>query len=588
MNHRTSLFALAVGLAIVPASEAAAAPVNDLATRPNADRNAPDYTEFDDLTGTHNLKTGGLRYTFGPLPGGGFGFSLVAVEPFRNGVNARYDAATGDIIYETPDGVSVTFTAADEVAGQSTPQARLFNQPNPAGGVYGGSLTTPIVNSVPLSYVRFGTLYATANAAGPFEGHAFVLGAETRANDLPKSGSATYTAAVGGQAFAAGAPPLQLTGSTATFSANFGTGAITTGLNLVGRPTGGGATIALDSLTGVGTISRAKPGFTGLFTGTGTVQGSFSGAFFGPGAVEFGYNFLVGGINGAGRAFTAIGGAAGSTAIPPPPAYTAFADLAGIQNFASAGVGYTIGPVPSGGVGLSLNAVETLGTGVVVQYDPATGAITFTAANGNSTTFTGANEVPGSIPTARQFNKPNPSGGIYGGSLTVPSVNGVALSYTRFATFFTTGTPAGLDGHAFVFGVQTQAGDVPTSGSATYTGVAGGSAILAVGPSVRLTGTTTLTANFAAGSLTTALNLLMLPGGVPTPLDVLTGTGSLGAVKPGFSGLLIGSGTVAGSFAGAFFGPQAGEFGYDFLIGGINAAGLGFTAVGGAAGSKNP
>jgi hypothetical protein len=80
----------------------------------------------------------------------------------------------------------------------------------------------------------------------------------------------------------------------------------------------------------------------------------------------------------------------------------------------------------------------------------------------------------------------------------------------------------------------------------------------------------------------------MLPGGVQTPLDVLTGTGALGSVKPGFAGTLTGSGSVTGSFAGAFFGPQAAEFGYDFLIGGTTASGRAFTAVGGAAGNKDP
>ena len=600
MKQGFSVLALAAVMMIATTSEAKAASGKDEASSPNSDGsdatenpgNLPEYTTFADQTGTHNLKTGGLRYTFGPLPGGGFGFSLVAVEPFRNGVNARYDADSGDVTYETPDGLRVAFTAADEVPGQSTPLARLFIKPNPAGGVYGGSLTTPIVNAVPLSYTRFGTFYASANSAGPFEGHAFVLGEETRANDLPKSGSATYTAAVGGSVIAPGLPPLRLTGSTATFSANFATGTIATGLVLVGKPVNGGAAVALDTLTGIGSISGAKPGFTGLFAGTGSVRGNFSGAFFGPKAVEFGYNFLVGGTSGAGRMFTAIGGVAGSTAIPPPPpppAYVAFQDLTGIQNFTSAGIWYGIGPAPAGGIGFVIKGVEALGSGVAVSYDTATGNITFSAPNGTSTTFTAANVVA-STPTFRAFNKPNPAGGIYGGSLTVPVIGGVPLSYTRFATFFTAGTPAGLDAHAFVFGVQTQASDVPTTGTATYSGQASGSAILATGgPSVSLNGSiVSLAADFSTGTISTQLSLFMTPaGGGPVFLDTLSGIGSLGALKPGFTGSLLGSGTVSGSFSGAFFGPQAAEFGYDFAVGGANAAGTGFTAVGGAGGRKD-
>ena len=280
---------------------------------------APEYPVFADLAGIQRLKTGGVRYTFGALAGGGFGFSLTAAEPFHDGVRATLDTATGAVTYQTADGVQATFTAADEVPGQSAPLARLFSQANPAGGVFGGSLTTPVVNRVPLSYTRFGTFF-TAGPGQPLDGHAFVFGVATLARDLPKTGSATYTSAVGGTAFAAGSPgPLRLIGSTATFSANFATGAIATDLKLIGTPIAGGAPIALDTLAGLGSISGAKPGFSGSFTGTGTVAGSFSGGFFGPNAVEFGYDFLVGGTNAGGRQFTAIGGVAGSTAIAPPP-----------------------------------------------------------------------------------------------------------------------------------------------------------------------------------------------------------------------------------------------------------------------------
>lgn len=595
MTRSLSNLALVAGMMFATVNQAAAAPANGEADQPAVEEenqgHTPEYTPFDDLTGIQNLKTGGLRYTFGPLPGGGFGFSVVEVERYQNGVHAQYDAATGDITYLAPGGPRVTFTAADEVPGQSTPLARLFNKPNPAGGVFGGSLTTPRVNAVPLSYTRFGTFFSTGPGV-PLDGHAFVLGEYTRSNDLPKMGTASYTTSVGGSAIVLGAPaPHNLTGSTATFSANFATGDITTGINLVATPIFGGARIALDRLSGIGSISGPKPGFTGVFTGSGSVEGSFSGAFFGPKAVEFGYSFLVGGTSGLGRRFTAIGGVAGSTAIappppPPPPVYTPFAALTGVQNFASAGVGYGQGPVPSGGSGFHLKAVETLGTGVAVQLDTGSGAITFTAPNGASTTFTAANVVA-TTPTTLVYNKPNPAGGIFGGSFTTPSVSGVPLSYTRFASFFTAGTPAGFDGHAFVFGVQTQASDVPTTGVATYSGGAGGTALLATGGSQALTGTASLTADFSTGSISTVLSLLRVSAGVPpTPLDILTGTGSLGSVKPGFAGTLTGSGSVTGNFAGAFFGPQAAEFGYDFLIGGVNAQGLGFTAVGAAAGTK--
>ncbi len=605
--RRLSLVALAAGLAMAHAGVALADPAGDTASRDAAAaerqdqddgddgaEHAPRYAPFTSLTAARKLEAAGLRYTFGPLPGGGFGFSATGAEPLRSGVQARYDAATGAVSYTSPDGMSVTFTAADEVAGQSRPEARLFNKANPAGGVFGGSLSTPFVGGVALDYTRFGTFYSTGTPAG-LDGHAFVLGTATRPWDLPRRGTASYATMIGGTAFTAGTPaPLQLTGSSASFSINFASNSIATNLNLIGIPAAGGAAIALDTLSGTGSIGSARPGFSGQFTGTGTVGGTFSGAFFGPGAAEFGYDFLVGGTNGAGRQFTAIGGVAGTTAAPPPPppppVYTAFQNLAGVQSFAAAGLGYTVTAVPSGGIGFALKGSEPAGSGVAVQYDPASGTITYTAPGGASATFTAANEVPGqSTPAARVFNQPNPAGGVFGGSLSVPSVGGVALSYTRFGTFYAAGTPAGLDGHAFVLGVQTLPGDMPASGTATYSAMAGGSVFLATGgATVPLSGSTaTLTADFSSGSISTSLALMMTPaGGTASALDVVTGTGALAAVKPGFAGSLTGSGTVSGTFAGSFFGPQASEFGYDFIVGGTTTGGTGFTAIGGAAGIR--
>lgn len=606
MENRMTMLALASGMALANAQVAAAkdAPSSgDSATQQAAavaaaagDKGkAPSYTPFADLTGVQKLNAAGVRYTVTTPPAGPLGFTFTALEPYKSGVKASYDPATGDITYTAPDGFTATFTSADEVPGQSTPAARVFFKPIATGGVIVGSLTTPSISGVALSYTRFGTLVNQPTGV-PLDGHAFTFGVPTQASDLPRSGSAAYTSAVGGSAFVAGSPvSLRLTGSTATFSADFGAGTIATALNLVGTPLSGGTRIFLDSVTGTGSISGPKPGFTGTLTGTGSVSGNFAGMFYGPNAVEFGYDYLVSGTSGAGLSFSAVGGVFGSTAIapPPPPVYTPFASLTGVQNFASAGINYTV-LVPLGGStpNFSTKALETLGTGVAVQYDTASGNITFTAPNGLNATFTAADVNAGaSTPTSRVFTR-LVSGGVLGGSLTTPTISGVPLSYTRIATFFAQGAPAapsGFDGHAFVFGVQTQASDVPLNGTATYTGGAGGSAFIGGSvTAVRLTGApASLTANFGSGTITTALTLAYTPsGGSLTTLDVLTGTGSLGATLPGFSGTLAGTGSVTGNFVGAFYGPQAAEFGYDFLVGGTNGAGTAYSALGSAIGKQ--
>jgi hypothetical protein len=274
---------------------------------------------------------------------------------------------------------------------------------------------------------------------------------------------------------------------------------------------------------------------------------------------------------------------------PPPPVYPTFDELTGTQTLSAAGLAYRITPGPGGTRIVASDGAEVFGSGVVATYDPATGNVAYAAPDGMADSFTDAN-IASSSPNSTVYIKPI-TGGVSGGSFTVPSVAGVPLTYTRAGTLFVSG-PTGTVGHSFVMGVPTVAGDVPKSGSATYTAVIGGSAYLAASPvplSLAGTSSATFAADFGAGTIATDITLIgtpNVPGGAPVFLDTLVGTGSLGAVKPGFAGTFVGTGTVAGEFAGAFFGPQAAEFGYSFVAGGTGSAGPAFTAVGSVFGAK--
>ncbi|MFM5917185.1 MAG: transferrin-binding protein-like solute binding protein [Novosphingobium sp.] len=111
----------------------------------------------------------------------------------------------------------------------------------------------------------------------------------------------------------------------------------------------------------------------------------------------------------------------------------------------------------------------------------------------------------------------------------------------------------------FLYGAPTGAASMPKSGTASYQGVA--TATLMTGGPAQPTlsavnGTATLTADFAAGTLATTLNL----GGTYQGVGTITGDQ--------FSGTFTNSSPMftSGAFNGGFFGPSASEFGYTFRL----------------------
>ncbi|WP_407919342.1 transferrin-binding protein-like solute binding protein [Croceicoccus estronivorus] len=144
-------------------------------------------------------------------------------------------------------------------------------------------IARPAVGGVDLSYTRIATFLDQASPAPTAE--LAVFGVTTQAEDVPTTGSATYTTAMSVGGYKGGF--YNLSGSSATFTANFEGATVATDLTLEGTPVEGGALTAFTSLHGTGAISGA--GFSGGF-GEGTT-GGFAGAFFGPEAGEMAYSF---------------------------------------------------------------------------------------------------------------------------------------------------------------------------------------------------------------------------------------------------------------------------------------------------------
>lgn len=142
-----------------------------------------------------------------------------------------------------------------------------------------------------------------------------------------------------------------------------------------------------------------------------------------------------------------------------------------------------------------------------------------------------------------------------------------------------------------MLGVSTKTGDVPTTGSATYKAGVGGVASTASAAAAPVFydlshSTATLSADFATGAIATDLTLngvLFNPlTGGPTAgqpdvaLGIFNGTGLLNAGANTFGGSFSpASGSVSlgsSNFFGAFFGPQALEFGYVYDLRTVNGA----------------
>lgn len=248
------------------------------------------YTRIADMTGDRTFQTGGTQYNSSPA-----GFSNASALAFGSGVTVAYTAASDTYRLMAPDGTNVTF---DPSNAQPAPPGTANTQfwVKTVGTTRDQfALTVPTVAGVPLSYTIVGSWGHIDTAANTAVFRLAVGGAPTIASDMPRTGTATYATSVGGSVVpTGGGVPYTLTGnSTGTFSANFANGSITTALTLAGTPASGGGTVtSFGTFNGTGAIASSGPGFTGTLTGT-SATGIFSGAFFGPQALEMGYDWSV-------------------------------------------------------------------------------------------------------------------------------------------------------------------------------------------------------------------------------------------------------------------------------------------------------
>lgn len=254
------------------------------------------------------------------------------------------------------------------------------------------------------------------------------------------------------------------------------------------------------------------------------------------------------------------GSGSGMTSTPPPPAsYTKIVDMTGNRTFQTAGVTYTVNAS-----GFSNGSSNVLGSGVTIAYNAAADSYTLTGPGGSPTQTFGPGDSPTQVGSSLRYTKTTASG-----QESLSLTPSAALSYALFGSWGQ-GNASGSTIRLAVGGSPTLASDMPKTGSANYTvaGVGGGANANGVSYSLNGNSTATFSANFAAGTVATTLNLAGTPqngGGPVSTFGAFTGTGTIASNSPGFSGTLTGT-PATGVFAGAFFGPQAAEMALSYYL----------------------
>lgn len=284
-----------------------------------------------------------------------------------------------------------------------------------------------------------------------------------------------------------------------------------------------------------------------------------------------------------------------STASPTPtptatPTYAAL-PLAGATEFFSvtAAMSYTgdptAGPVTLGAAGTEAysnrvrfalqNTVSASSTSEVVARE-----------NTVESRFTGADLLVAPAPAVteyvfRESTAPTTPGAFTQLNLLNNTITGqvtsdaaLALTRTSYASWWrgdsTTGTKRVTYG---AIGYPTVLTDMPTTGTVAYTVRVTGRVVIspAAGASTveELTGTATLSVNYATGVVSLTMNLSQ--GGVA--YGTFTGTGAIAVGSNQFTGSFGPGSTAGGTFQGIAHGSQAAEMGITFAISGNVAAG---------------
>lgn len=204
-------------------------------------------------------------------------------------VTVSYDAVH-DIYAVQQDSVSASFSSADRTStsgsvdtyaqqsGDLSDELRLYNNVRRGAPTAGAPIQ--------LTYLSYGSWSHANSQTGDTQRTYFLYGYPTAVSDMPRTGSASYQTFVTGNV-RDNVAVYEVTGS-ATFSANFGAGNVSTDLTLIRSDQ-----VALGTYSGTAPIGGSQ--FSGTFSSSSPdfQEGHFAGGFFGPAAKEMGYSFFI-------------------------------------------------------------------------------------------------------------------------------------------------------------------------------------------------------------------------------------------------------------------------------------------------------
>ena len=463
-----------------------------------------------------------------------------------------YDAASQTYTVREFDGTTFSFSPDEIVAAESSAAYTLYRD---SSGVtfrlLNKGTTNPLVG---LSYVTYGTW---GRAIAPTTGYTearkqdwLIFGQRTAAADIPRIGTATYSAVLDGSFHDASAS-YSLTG-TAGLTADFARGSLGMFINPVATNNGTGAVSALGGYRGNGVIDYSAGTFRGS-DANANYSFTFGGAFYGPAAEEVGGDFTlsrlpgIGGGSGSGI-FVGAKGALPVQApepVPPPPSPATGPASLSVERIASANGAQTSSPA-----------------GATIAFDSASGSYVVRERDGTSFSFTGDEKVPGESSAAISVFRDTASG------TTLRHLNAsdpsVALTYVTYGSWrrptTQNGAPAEKVVHV-VYGSPTLVSAVPTTGTATYRASLDGTLTSASGLHA-LGGSAQFNADFATRKIGYTLRPVATIGGQSVAFADMTGSATIsGAAFAGRSSTTI---PALSSVSGGFFGPTAEEIGGTF------------------------
>lgn len=313
---------------------------------------------------------------------------------------------------------------------------------------------------------------------------------------------------------------------------------------------------------------------------------------------------VVAGCSGGDDATPTPTPTATSSATPTPtptaaPTYAALPLAAAAEFFTvSAALSYT-GDATAGPVTLGAAGTDSFSNRVrlALQSTATTAATTETVVREASeeSRFTGADlqTVPAAGVTEyvyRESTAPTTAGAftqleLYNNTIRNPATpdtapEGYLTTFKRssYAAWWRGDSTAGAKRITYgTFGYPTISTDLPTTGTATYTTTVAGRAVIspAAGASSidKLTGTVTVSVNYATGLVTVTMDLSRVTAGGNVAYGTFTGTGAIPAGSTQFTGSFGPGSTAGGTFQGVAYGTQAAELGISFAISGAVAAG---------------